>query len=202
MFTGIIDHCGTVTAVYGTVIRVSCEFSDWQLGESIAVDGICLTVTQFGDGYFESDISAETQAVSTVDQFKLGCKVNLERPLRLSDRLGGHIVQGHVDQVAYLAEREVMDDCVKLVFTGITATMQRLLIQKGSIAVNGVSLTLNRVIPQGFEVMLIPHTLQRTNLEELRPGDAVNIEYDWLAKVVSHQLEHYEQLEHFKRSAG
>ncbi|MFU8797440.1 MAG: riboflavin synthase [Gammaproteobacteria bacterium] len=194
MFTGIIDHCGNITAVEKTTIRIAGQFNDWQLGESIAVDGICLTVTQFGETYFECDISAETRLVTTANQFQPGKPVNLERPLRLSDRLGGHIVQGHVDQVAYVAEREAVEECVKLVFTGITATMQRLLIPKGSVAVNGVSLTLNRVMPRAFEVMLIPHTLQRTNLEQLQPGDAVNIEYDWFAKVVSHQLETYEHL--------
>jgi riboflavin synthase len=195
MFTGIVDHCGTITTVQKTDqsvrLHIKCQFNDLQMGESIAVNGICLTVTDFGAGYFDCDLSPETCNVTTALHFREGQPVNLERALRLSDRLGGHIVQGHVDQVAYVAERSEEADCLKLVFTGIVDTMSRLLIQKGSIAVDGVSLTINKVFPQGFEVMLIPHTLQRTALKQLNVNDAVNIEYDWLAKLVSQQLQPY-----------
>jgi riboflavin synthase len=195
MFTGIVDHVGIITTIKKTKeslgLHISCQFNDLQLGESIAVDGICLTVTQFGPGYFECDLSPETCNVTTALHFQTGKQVNLERALRLSDRLGGHIVQGHVDQTASLVERSYEGDCLKLVFTGIVDTMSRLLIQKGSIAIDGVSLTINKIVPSGFEVMLIPHTLQRTNLEKLNVGDLVNIEYDWLAKLVSQQLQPY-----------
>jgi riboflavin synthase len=195
MFTGIVDHCGTITSVQKTEksigLHIACQFDDLQLGESIAVDGICLTVTQFGAGYFECDLSPETCSITTASHFQPGAGVNLERALRLRDRLGGHIVQGHVDHVACLAERSTDGEYLKLVFTGFTDadTMRRLLIKKGSVAVNGVSLTINRVNSAGFEAMLVPHTLQRTNLGELKIGDAVNIEYDWLAKVITHQLQ-------------
>ena len=195
MFTGIIDHVGTITIFTKTKeslsLRIACQFNDLQLGESIAVEGICLTVTQFGPGYFECDLSPETCNVTTALHFQMGKQVNLERALRLSDRLGGHIVQGHVDQTASLIARSNEDDCLKLVFTGIIDTMSSLLVQKGSITVNGVSLTINKLLPQGFQVMLIPHTLQSTNLEQLNVGDLVNIEYDCLAKLVSQQLQPY-----------
>jgi len=197
MFTGIVDHCGTITSTEAKVLKIACQFEDLQLGESIAIDGICLTVTKYGPGYFECEISPETCQVTTASQFKTGKRVNLERALRLSDRLGGHIVQGHVDHVAQVCERSADGEYIKLGFTGIAETgaincaRTGLIIKKGSIAINGVSLTINNITPQGFDVMLIPHTLGRTNLNELKMGEQVNIEYDWLAKIISQQLQQY-----------
>jgi len=196
MFTGIIDHCGTIHAITkhtnSSTAVIACNFTDLTEGESIAVDGICLTAIAPEKGYFSCDISAETLQHTTAKFFAAGNQVNLERALRVGDRLGGHWVTGHVDQTALIKAIIPHDEYMLFQVTNLAPEAKNYLIKKGSIALNGVSLTLNAVTADGFELMLIPHTLQRTNLGNLRPDSNVNLEYDWLAKVVCNQVKQLE----------
>lgn len=198
MFTGIIDHCGVILktelSAAGLKLWISTQFSDVELGESIAVNGICLTVTEFisnekNQKVFSCDISPETLQVTTAKNFKENQWVNLERALQLSSRIGGHFVSGHVDKICMVKTISSNNDFVEMIFTGLTSDDRRLVIKKGSIAVNGVSLTINEVTNNEFNVMLIPHTLQRTQLMHLKEKDAVNIEFDMIARIVAEQAQ-------------
>lgn len=194
MFTGIINHCGKVSHVKtkadaGVVLTIATEYTDLELGESIAVDGICLTVTAIDQHTFNCDLSPETLNFTTAKDFTINKLVNLERALRLSDRLGGHIVTGHVDECAILQAKNWVTEFIELRFKCSSHEAQQYLIKKGSVAINGVSLTLNSVYPDGFDVMVIPHTLAMTNLDSLKVADSVNIEYDWMAKLLVKQFQ-------------
>lgn len=193
MFTGIIDHCGKVTDIAHAqdCSRLWCEsqFADLQLGESIALNGTCLTVTQLQDNRFCFDISPETMRLTNFKQVKPNDLINLERSLRPVDRMSGHFVSGHVDQISHVTTIQTYQEFLLLEFGGIAPVAKKLLVKKGSVAVNGVSLTINELTADGFQVMLIPHTLQRTNLSQLRLADQVNIEFDLLAKLVANQLQ-------------
>jgi len=195
MFTGLIDHCGSIIKVdFHTSeqqLWITSAFTHLELGESIAIDGICLTVTAFHEDVFCCDISPETAEATTVKFFKPGQPVNLERALQIGSRLGGHFVTGHIDQTARLDRAQKVGEFVEMHFSGISKEAKKLLTKKGSIAINGVSLTLNELTETGFSVMLIPHTLQRTNLHLLNENDVVNIEFDMLAKILLQQSEHY-----------
>ncbi|CAN5457092.1 riboflavin synthase [soil metagenome] len=188
MFTGIIDHVGTIAAIHRTAagirMQLKTQFHDLILGESISVEGICLTVSDINDDSFYCDISPETLKLTTAAHFRKNQQVNLERALRSSDRLGGHFVLGHVDKMVVTKIRNEQADYLALSFSGFTATEKLLLVPKGSIAINGVSLTLNAITDDDFQIMLVPHTLQKTNLDSLQVGDSVNIEFDYLAKIV------------------
>lgn len=190
MFTGIIDHCGRIEKIEeGTKslrIRIATSFRDLVEGESISVDGACLTVVSPEEGRFTCEVSPETMRLTISGSYREGRAVNLERALRLGDRLGGHFVMGHVDGKATVARKVVHTDYVELAFADVPSAGTRYLIPKGSVAVNGVSLTLNQVGPGAFNVMLIPHTLERTNLKELGEKSEVNLEFDWLSKVILH----------------
>lgn len=194
MFTGIIDHCGVITQVEsianGLRIWIKHRFDgELTLGESIAVDGFCLTVIEFHDDVFACDISPETLQVTTASRLKIGQQVNLERALQPSSRLGGHFVMGHVDQTAFVKKILKQQDFVEMQFAGLDKEARKFVVKKGSIAVHGVSLTINDVTEEGFSVMLIPHTLSRTNLEKLQENDTVNLEFDLLARLVVKQIE-------------
>jgi riboflavin synthase len=194
MFTGIVDHCGKVLNLQefpGSIrLEISSYFNDLRLGESIAVDGCCLTVTAFKEaGSFVCDVSPETLSLTRASEWKTGAVLNLERAMKLSDRLGGHIVTGHIDQWATLAGKEMVQEYVRLEIEGVLPEFLRYLVKKGSIAVNGVSLTVNEVKEDVFSVMLVPHTLERTNLKELSVGSKVNLEFDWMAKLVVKRVE-------------
>jgi riboflavin synthase len=188
MFTGYIDHCGKILHIdsssAGKRFHIACDFPDLTRGESIAVNGACLTVTDCAPGEFYCDLSPETLAVTTAHQLKPGSLINLERSLRANDRLHGHFVMGHVDQVCQVAAKENFTDYVEYRFSGVLQETRHFLVRKGSITVNGVSLTLNTISQDTFAVMLIPETLRKTNLSALEPGDVVNVEYDYLAKIV------------------
>src|SRR5688572_14306906 len=182
MFTGIIEQTGSIIQI-SNPLWIKSSFTDLTLGESISVDGVCLTVTALKeDGLFSCDISEETLRLTTASHYKLQQKVNLERSLQLSSRLGGHMVMGHVDQVCYLHAKKKMGDFIEMRFQGVTEKVY--LIKKGSIALNGVSLTINEITQDDFSVMLIPHTLASTNLGELNLKDAVNLEFDMMARVI------------------
>jgi riboflavin synthase len=194
MFTGIVDHCGTLLEVEGNAntslhIHVASKFDQLIEGESIAVDGVCLTVVSpTVDGHFRCDISPETLSLTLAGSYKKGTSVNLERALRVSDRLGGYILTGHVEQRAEVSRRKTEKDFVELEISGVLKDHEPYLIKKGNVVVNGVSLTINEVIPQGFRVCLIPHTLERTNLNELGKASPVNLEFDYTTKVIVNQV--------------
>jgi riboflavin synthase len=197
MFTGIVDHMGIIEQIAqgarSQVIWISSQFNDLTEGESIAVDGICLTVIEPKLSRFRCDISPETWQLSNAKNFLRGKTVNLERSLQVSDRLGGHFVTGHVDQTASIGSQKSHDEFLELTIKDIPSTAMSYVIKKGSIAINGVSLTINQVFQDGFSVMLIPHTLSRTNLSQLNPQDFINIEFDWIAKVIAHQIQLYQE---------
>jgi riboflavin synthase len=188
MFTGLIDHCGKLLQVdvqaEGKRFLIACAYTDIAQGESIAVNGVCLTARACTPNQFYVDVSPETLAVSTANFLQPGDALNLERALRIHDRLHGHFVLGHVDQVCQVSAKKSHADYIEYVFAGVLPEAKKFLVQKGSIAVHGVSLTLNAVAEDTFTVMLIPETLQNTNLSSLKVGDKVNVEYDYLAKIV------------------
>lgn len=193
MFTGLVEDTGSVASLSPTssgsrlVVHTSLDLAGTQLGDSIAVDGVCLTVVAFRPGARTEvafDVGPETLAVSSFRSvLRPGRTVHLERALRVGDRLGGHIVAGHVDGVGTVRRREPQGDAL---FIGISAPppVVDLCIPKGSIAIDGVSLTVNTVDDDGFDVCLIPHTLGKTHLPALRIGDVVNLESDVIGKYV------------------
>ena len=195
MFTGIVTAVGRLLDVqpHDQGLRLSVDASGLPgealvLGESIAVSGVCLTVAETVDGAFVADVSGETLRLTTLGHCNVGDCVNLERALRASDRLGGHWVSGHVDGIGRV--RSVADDALsRLVRFDVPATLMRFIAVKGSIAVDGVSLTVNAVEASGFAVNLIPHTLAQTTLGELADGAPVNIEIDPVARYVERLLE-------------
>ena len=184
MFTGIVEELGTVLAVEhdggSARVRIGATrvLEGAKLGDSTAVDGCCLTVVAQGEGWWEADVSDETLRRTTLGSRRAGDRVNLERPVQVSDRLGGHIVQGHVDAVGEVVE-PVPDLRVRM-----PDRLRRYVIEKGSITVDGVSLTVNAVRGSRFEVNLIPHTLRVTTLGRLAPGAEVNLEVDLVARYV------------------
>jgi riboflavin synthase len=190
VFTGLVEELGTVRAVTpnATGARLEIEaqavLEDAGPGASIAVNGCCLTVVNLGDGWWAADAVEETLRRTCLGALAAGERVNLERPVRLSDRLGGHIVQGHVDGVGEIAEREPLADGSTRVAVAADAAVLRYVVEKGSIAVDGVSLTVAGVGDKTFEFALIPHTATVTTLGIKGPGAPVNLEVDLLAKYV------------------
>lgn len=186
MFTGLIEAMGRVAAIDDTPggRRLSIETplsGDLALGESIAVNGVCLTVVSRGATDFAADVSPETLRVTTLGGWVAGRKVNLERPLRADQRLGGHFVLGHVDAVTQLLEARAEGDCYWLEFV-LPDALQAYVIPKGSVALDGISLTLASLGHATFGVQIIPHTWAHTALSDLAPGAPVNIEADVLGK--------------------
>ena len=192
MFTGIVDHVGIVSEIReiagGCTLAIQSRFSDFGLGESIAVDGTCLTVTRSIKDVFEVELSPETLKLTRAIRYEKGTGVNLERPVALKDRMGGHVVTGHIDQVCHVVLRKQHGEFLELGFGGITGNAESFLIKKGSISLNGTSLTVNEVEKGGFQIMLIPHTLERTNLVSLQYSDVVNVEFDWMMKVIVQEV--------------
>ncbi len=188
MFTGIVEELGTILATdpqgSGQRIRIGATdvLDGAKLGDSTAVDGCCLTVVALGDGWWEADVSAETLRRTTLGARQAGDRVNLERPLLVTDRLGGHIVQGHVDAVGEVLA-PVPDLRVRM-----PEDLRRYVIEKGSITVDGVSLTVVQPTDDGFTVAVIPHTADVTTLGAKTPGDAVNLEVDLIAKYTERLL--------------
>jgi riboflavin synthase len=194
MFTGLVDALGTVHAVHpdGAGRRLAIHEPryrpDLQLGESVAVSGVCLTVAAFEGEAFVFQAGPETLARTTLGGLRPGDRVNLERSLRAGDRLGGHFVQGHVDGVGRVLERQ-RDGEWETVWFAAPPDLAAQLVPKGSVAVDGVSLTVVAALPDRFSVALIPHTLAHTTLGGRRPGDPVNLETDILGKYVLKALE-------------
>ena len=187
MFTGIIEARGGVTSMSFSggaakiVIEAKNFWDDANIGDSIAVDGVCLTITEKNRDDASFDVSKETLDRSIMGRYKRGVKVNLEKPLRPMDRLGGHFVQGHVDGVGSLLGTSKAGENVEMSFE-IPESITRYVVEKGSITINGISLTAATAIGTKVKIAIIPHTLEVTNLLELTPGAKVNIECDIIAK--------------------
>jgi len=196
MFTGIVEELGSVAARDGSRLRINASLvlEDVQLGSSIAVNGCCLTVVDWGcedhdmacakPTWWTADVTDETFARTSIGALRVGDPVNLERPVRLQDRLGGHVVQGHVDGVGRIAQ-PAPDLRVEVLDLGLL----RYVVEKGSIAVDGVSLTVVDVLGDGFTVAVIPHTAALTTLGHKEAGDLVNLEVDVTAKYVERLLQ-------------
>ena len=188
MFTGLVADLGRVVdvAATGDGVRLRVESAvagELQAGDSVAVNGVCLTATAVDAGAFTADVMNETLRRSSLAEVTAGGRVNLELPLRAQDRLGGHVVQGHVDGIGSVASAEE-DGFARVVTIKAPAGLLRYVVEKGSIAVDGVSLTVASVTADTFAVSLIPETLERTNLGAAAPGTPVNLEVDVLAKYV------------------
>ena len=192
MFTGLIEQVGEIVGVrhtdFGRELRIRSGFSDLQDGESIAINGACLTVREHRSDWFTTAAVTTTLERTTIGDWKEGSRVNLERALRASDRLGGHIVQGHVDFVARVTAVKRSGDAV-LVDLEIPPSFESLFVLHGSVAMDGVSLTVNDLISRGIQLSLIEYTLRHTTLGDLRPGARVHVEADVVAKHVRRLLE-------------
>ncbi len=194
MFTGIIEELGSVRAIDrregGARLEIAATkvLADARAGDSIAVSGCCLTVVDRGDGWWAADAVIETLERTTLGSLEPDDPVNLERPVRLSDHLGGHLVQGHVDAVGHVAGRtQLADGSTRFTFSAPPDVL-RYVVEKGSIAVDGISLTAASLGDDAFDVAVIPHTLAVTTLGHKRPGAAVNLEADLVAKYVERLL--------------
>jgi riboflavin synthase len=194
MFTGIVEELGRVRAITpdagGARLEIACHrvLADAGIGDSIAVNGVCLTVVAQGDGWWVSDAQVETLERTTLGALAPGDPVNLERPLRMGDRLGGHLVLGHVDGVGEVVGRTELPDGSTRLTVAAPEALAAYLVAKGSVTVDGVSLTVTTADGAEFGVALIPHTLSCTTLGVRRPGDRVNLEADMIAKHVERLL--------------
>jgi riboflavin synthase len=199
MFTGITTDIGEIVSVEPQAeglkrLKIACGFerASIALGASIACSGVCLTVVATGEGnartFFAVDAAAETLAITTAGRWRTGTRLNLERALKIGDELGGHIVAGHVDGTAELISREDLPDMARLTFRAAAEPM-RFVAQKGSVALDGVSLTVNEVTRDTFSVLIIPHTLKVTTFGGLKAGDTVNLEIDLMARYAARLME-------------
>jgi riboflavin synthase len=194
MFTGIVTDIGKITAVSGRDdlkrLRIESRYdaASIDIGASIMTSGICLTVVAKEKGWFEVELAAETLKLTTAGAWKAGDKVNLERSLKIGDELGGHLVSGHVDGVAEIVSREDLDGMAKIMLRA-PRELARFIAAKGSVALDGISLTVNEVNGTDFSVLLIPHTLAATSSADLKKGSRVNLEVDQLARYVARLAE-------------
>ena len=194
VFTGIVEELGEVVSLEQApdsarlTVRGPLVTSDAATGGSIAINGVCVTVTGTSDGTFSADVMGETLSRSSLGSLAAGAAVNLERPMRLDARLGGHLVQGHVDGTGTILDRSAGDrwDVIRI---AVPADLARFMVHKGSIAVDGVSLTVSALGRDWIEVSLIPETLARTTLGRRQPGETVNLEVDVIAKYVERMLD-------------
>jgi riboflavin synthase len=188
MFTGLVEEKAVLAARRskgpGAVLAVRTAMGPLVLGESIAVEGVCLTVARVTTDGFEADVSSETLEQTTLGELVLGAPLNLERSLAFGDRLGGHLVSGHVDGTCMVVARVPVGDAISMKFR-IEGRLSRFVAEKGSVAINGVSLTVNVVGPETFEIAIIPHTRDVTSLGSLVPGSKANFEVDLLARYVA-----------------
>ena len=193
MFTGIVSDIGRVSRLdkrgdLRARIDTAWDTATIDIGASIACDGVCLTAVALGPGWFEVDASAETLGKTTLGTWREGTRVNLERALRVGDELGGHIVSGHVDGTARIERIAPEGDSLRLTFRA-PSDLARFIAPKGSVALNGTSLTVNEVEGETFGINLIPHTREVTTWGDAREGDAVNLEIDTLARYVARLAE-------------
>ena len=194
MFTGIIEDKGRVLRVesHGQEKRLTIELpshlTEVQLGDSININGVCLTIVRIQKGTIDLDLSQETLQKTVLGELKEGNHVNLERALRLTDRLGGHIVTGHIDGIGVISQKRQERDFLQLKIR-IPESVTRYVVTKGSIAIDGISLTVNEFLGTEIQMMLIPYTIQKTTLVDKRVGDRVNVETDILGKYVEKLLD-------------
>ena len=200
MFTGLIETVGRVHRVEkrDSAVRLSVSTNEdilraLQLGDSIAVDGVCLTVTRWNQATFEVDVSSETVMHTTIGAYEIGRVVNLERALQLGDRLGGHIVTGHIDGLATLMHHEAVGPTRRLTFQA-TPELMVLIVRKGSVTIDGISLTVNRCDAMSFDVVLVPHTQTHVTLTRKPLGSKVNIETDIIGKYVQRLMSNSEPI--------
>ncbi len=193
MFTGIIEEVGTIKQIARgahsatLTIRAQTVLEETKIGESIAVNGICLTVTRLSSDGFSADVMHETLNRSALAQLSIGSAVNLERAMPANGRFGGHIVSGHVDGIGYIAQIR-RDDTAIWYTIHADPTLLRYVVKKGSITIDGISLTVAALDSKGFSVSTIPHTVSQTNLQQRREGDAVNLETDIIGKYIERLL--------------
>lgn len=194
MFTGIIESTGTINAITktGGDVRLSIntgnlDMSDVSLGDSIAVNGVCLTAVEFDQSYFVADVSNETLNLTTLGNLSTGSEVNLEKALSLSTRLGGHLVSGHVDGIGHLVSAHQESRSIRLEFEA-PENIKRYIATKGSVCIDGTSLTVNQVNDRRFGINIVPHTQERTIIKHYKPGVAVNLEVDLIARYVERLL--------------
>jgi len=193
VFTGLVEDLGTIAAVepvpQGERLSIQTRFEGLKHGDSVAVDGVCLTAVAMQPGRFTADVSAETLARSTLGARKPGDRVNLERPLALGDRLGGHLVLGHVDGVGEIVSRQAIGEGVRVELR-LPGGLAPLVVSKGSIALDGISLTVNELLdPDRISLFIIPETLRATTWGEKGPGAKVNVEADILGKHVARLMQ-------------
>ena len=199
MFTGIVTDIGEVLAVTRRAeglrrLTIGCAYdpASLELGASISCAGICLTVVEAGDrdggAKFEVDVGAESLAVTTAGSWREGTRINLERALKMGDELGGHLVSGHVDGIAQVLARDDLPDMARFTLA-VPAALARFIAPKGSVALDGISLTVNEVEGNAFGVLIIPHTLEATTLRANRKGDALNLEVDLMARYAARLME-------------
>ena len=189
MFTGIIEEVGTVQRIGGGSLAIAAEtvLTDAHLGDSIAVNGICLTVTSFDRYHFTADVMPETVRRTSLAELRKGSPVNLERALSLSSRLGGHIVSGHIDGTGTVLE--IQENEIAVIYKiGVSKELADGIVEKGSVALDGISLTVIDVTNEYFTVSLIPHTRSVTNMQGKRVGDPINVETDVIGKFVKKYL--------------
>src|SRR5947209_10760774 len=195
MFTGIVADVGEVLSVEERAeglrrLTIACAYDPASIavGASISCSGVCMTAVATGPNSFSVDAAAETLRVTTVGRWRTGTRVNLERSLKMGDELGGHLVSGHVDGLAELVNREDLTDMARLTL-GVPKPLARFIAQKGSVALDGVSLTVNELEADTFSVLIIPHTLAVTTLGALKTGDALNLEVDVMARYAARLME-------------
>jgi len=189
MFTGIIEGLGTIKEIQPAgqgkqlILDADIVLDDTKVGDSISVNGVCLTVVSLENRRFHVDVSPESLSKTTLSKAKVGDRVNLERALRLSDRIGGHLVSGHVDGLGSIKQKKRIGNSI-IVSIGVPESIIRYMITKGSVAVDGISLTINHFSRDSFEVSIIPHTAKMTTIDLCKIGDLVNIETDMIGKYV------------------
>ncbi len=193
MFTGLVEEVGKIKSVErgGSLLKIECSkvIEDVKEGDSVAVNGVCLTIVAVGDNCLSFDVSPETLKRSNLSRLRTGSAVNLERALRVGNRLGGHILQGHVDTVVrVLGIRKERGGFYRFSFE-LPYNFRMLVVEKGSIGIDGISLTVAEVKGNAFSVAVIPHTYENTNLRERKVGDRVNVEFDIIGKYVRAMVE-------------
>ena len=201
MFTGIVEEIGTVKSVQSKVITIEASkiFDDLHLGDSVAVNGTCLTVSSFDNKIFNADVTQETLNRTNLGSLKNGSKVNLERAMTLSGRFGGHIVSGHIDGVGSIKSMKKDDNAIILTIE-VPKPLMKYVVEKGSVAVDGISLTVASLTDNTFSIAVIPHTLKETVLYYKKEGDKVNIENDVIGKYVERLLTFKEDNNEDKKS--
>jgi riboflavin synthase len=192
MFTGIIQNIGTIACIdrkgdWAITVETSMPLNDAPIGASVACSGICLTLTDKGADFFNVQVSNETLSRTTASRWEVGTRLNLERALRMGDELGGHLVSGHVDGVARVIDKAPEGDSVRYLFD-VPPEFARFLAPKGSVALDGISLTVNEVDGPRFSVNIIPHTQAATTIGERNVGDVMNFEVDMIARYVERLL--------------